>query len=50
MINVAVIGTGYIGKVHLDALLQMPGVRIAALADSNLEMAQDYAKRYRIER
>lgn len=50
MINVAVIGTGYIGKVHLDALLQMPGVRVAALADSNLEMAQTYAKRYQIER
>lgn len=50
MIDVAIIGTGYIGKVHLEALLQTPGVRVAALADSNLEMAQSLAKRYGIER
>ncbi len=50
MINVAVIGTGYIGKVHLETLLHTPGVRVVALADNNIAMAQELADRYGIAR
>ena len=39
-IRTAIFGTGYIGRVHLDALRRLEGVEIAALADPNLEVAQ----------
>ncbi|WP_119070819.1 Gfo/Idh/MocA family protein [Aggregatilinea lenta] len=48
MPDVAVIGTGYIGAVHLDTLLRIPGVRVKALVDANLEPAQALAQRYGI--
>lgn len=50
MINVGVIGTGYIGKVHLETLLRVPHVRVVALADQNLEMARELAAIYNIPR
>lgn len=49
MHNVAIIGTGYIGAVHLDTLLRIPGVRVTALADTNVALAQGLARRYGIE-
>lgn len=48
MPDVAVIGTGYIGAVHLDTLLRIPGVRVKALVDANLEPATRLAQRYGI--
>jgi len=50
MLDVAVIGTGYIGAVHLETLLRVPGVRIVALADVNVALAEKLARRYGIER
>lgn len=35
MINVGVIGTGYIGPIHLEALRRVEGVRIKAVCDIN---------------
>lgn len=48
MLEVAVIGTGYIGAVHLDTLLRIPGVRIKALVDSNIEPATKLAQQFNI--
>jgi predicted dehydrogenase len=39
-IRTAIFGTGFIGRVHLDALRRLEGVEIAAIADPNLEVAQ----------
>lgn len=48
MPEVAIIGTGYIGAVHVDTLLRIPGVRIKALVDASLEPATKLAQRYGI--
>ena len=50
MIKVAVIGTGYIGPVHIEALRRISGVQVAAVVDSNLDLAQSTATRYNIEK
>jgi predicted dehydrogenase len=39
-IRTAIFGTGFIGRVHLDALRRLEGVELAAIADPNLEVAQ----------
>ena len=49
MINVAVIGTGYIGPVHIEALNRIGGVKVKAVTDANLEFAQRTAAKYNIE-
>ncbi len=43
MINAGVIGAGYIGKIHLDALKRISGVNIKAVSDINPEFAQSAA-------
>lgn len=48
-LNVGIIGAGRIGKVHAETLaFRTPGAVPAAIADINLAVAQDVAKRYRI--
>jgi predicted dehydrogenase len=49
MINVGLIGTGYIGPVHLEALSRIGGIRVKAVCDINRTLAEDMAKRYRVE-
>jgi predicted dehydrogenase len=39
-IRTAIFGTGFIGRVHLDALRRLEGVEVAAIADPNLEVAR----------
>lgn len=48
MINVGIIGTGYIGPIHIEALRRLEGVRVRAVCDVNLELAQQIARRYDI--
>lgn len=50
MIKVAIIGTGYIGPVHIGALRRVSGVRIVGVTDANAELAQKTAKKYDIEK
>ena len=50
MIRVAVIGTGYIGPVHIEALARISGIKVTAVVDSTLELAQRTAERYNIEK
>jgi predicted dehydrogenase len=39
-IKTAIFGTGFIGRVHLDALRRLEGVEVVAIADPNLEVAR----------
>ena len=50
MIKVAVIGTGYIGPVHIEALRRISGVQVTTVVDTNIELARSTAKRYNIEK
>ena len=49
-IKVGLIGTGYIGMVHLDMLRRLGGVEVAAVADPNAELARAAADRFGIGR
>ncbi|MBN1672914.1 MAG: Gfo/Idh/MocA family oxidoreductase [Kiritimatiellae bacterium] len=50
MINIAVVGTGYIGPVHIECLSRISGVKVVAVVDANLELARKTAARYNIEK
>jgi len=47
-IKVGLIGTGYIGLVHLEMLRRVVGVEVLAVADKNRELAAQAAKRLSI--
>jgi predicted dehydrogenase len=49
-IKVGLIGTGYIGTVHLDMLRRLGGVEVAAVADPNTDLARAAADRFGIGR
>lgn len=46
--KVAIIGMGYIGKVHLDTLLRIPDLEVVAISDINEEIIAGIAKDYDI--
>jgi len=48
--KVAIIGMGYIGKVHLDMLLRVPNVEVVAIADANETIVTDLAKKFGIKK
>ena len=50
MINAAVIGTGYIGPLTIEALRRLGDVKVKGVCDANLELAQRIAARYDIEK
>ena len=50
MINVAVIGTGYIGPVHIEALRRISGITVKGVTDANPELARRTAEKYNIEK
>jgi predicted dehydrogenase len=50
MVNVAVIGTGYIGPLHIEALRRIGGVAVKGVCDANRDLAKRAAERYGIER
>jgi predicted dehydrogenase len=47
-ITCGIIGLGFIGPAHIDALVRTEGVRIAALADVNEDNARAVADRFSI--
>jgi len=49
-IQVGVIGTGYIGMVHLEMLRRLGGVEVVAVADPNAGLARAAAAKFGIER
>jgi predicted dehydrogenase len=49
-IKTGLIGTGYIGMVHLEMLRRLGGVEVVAVADANGELAKRAAEKYAIPR
>jgi predicted dehydrogenase len=49
-IKIGLIGTGYIGVVHLEMLRRISGVEVVAVADSNQALARSAAERLDIPR
>jgi predicted dehydrogenase len=49
-IKAAVIGTGFIGPAHVEALRRLPGVEVVALADVNEATARAKAEQLGLER
>jgi predicted dehydrogenase len=47
-IKTAIFGTGFIGRVHLDALRRLEGVEIAAIADANIEVARSLGEGFAV--
>ncbi len=50
MHQVAVIGTGYIGVVHLEQLLRLPNIKVIGITDANPALAADVARRFGVPR
>lgn len=50
MINVGLIGTDYIGPIHIEALCRLSGVKVKAVTDVNMDLARSIADRYNIEK
>ncbi|MFC4873266.1 Gfo/Idh/MocA family protein [Negadavirga shengliensis] len=49
-IKVAVVGTGFIGPAHIEALRRIPNVDVAALCEANMELAEEKAAILGIEK
>ena len=47
-VNVAVIGSGFMGAAHIDALRRVPGVRVVAIASTDLARARELAGQFEI--
>ena len=45
-INVGILGIGFIGRVHIEAIMRLPGVRLAGLCDENMDLARLVAAEY----
>ena len=49
-IKVGLIGTGYIGMVHLEALHRIGNINIVAVSDINKSLADNAATKYNISK
>jgi predicted dehydrogenase len=49
-IKVAVVGTGFIGPAHIEALRRLPNIEVTALCEANIDLATEKAKQLGIER
>ncbi len=49
-IKVGVVGTGFIGPAHIEALRRLPNVEVAALCEVNIELAKEKAAQLGIAR
>ncbi len=49
MIKVGVIGTGYMGSIHLEALSRVGGITVKSVCDINHELAEASSQKYNIE-
>lgn len=48
-IKSAIVGTGFIGKQHYEAIRRMPNTEIIAIVDSNPKTAKEFAQKYGIQ-
>ena len=44
-LSIGIIGTGFIGLQHIEAIRRVPNLRVAAIADSNADMARAVGER-----
>jgi predicted dehydrogenase len=42
-IRTAIVGTGFIGPAHLEALRRLPNIEVTALCEVNIELAKEKA-------
>ncbi|HLW20998.1 MAG TPA: Gfo/Idh/MocA family oxidoreductase [Cyclobacteriaceae bacterium] len=49
-IKVAVVGTGFIGPAHIEALRRLPHIEVVGLCEATLELAQEKAQLLGIEK
>src|ERR1700712_906333 len=49
-IQVGVVGTGFIGPAHVEALRRLPNVEVAALCEATIELAEEKANTLGIQR
>ncbi len=49
-IKVAVVGTGFIGPAHIEALRRLPNIEVLGLCEANIDLAKDKAASLGIER
>jgi predicted dehydrogenase len=49
-IKVGVVGTGFIGPAHIEALRRLPNIEVVALCEANIELANAKAAQLGIER
>lgn len=49
-IKVGVVGTGFIGPAHIEALRRLPNIEVVALCEANIELATAKAEQLGIER
>lgn len=49
-LKVGVVGLGFIGSVHIDAVNRSPFAEVSAICDSNLAFAQKAAERWNIQK
>jgi predicted dehydrogenase len=49
-IKVGVVGTGFIGPAHIEALRRLPNIEVVALCEANIELATAKAAQLGIER
>lgn len=49
-IKVAVIGTGFMGRVHSEAIRRLGNVEVAAIADATQDLAEGFARQIGVER
>jgi Predicted dehydrogenases and related proteins len=47
-VNVAVIGSGFMGAAHVDALRRVPGVEVVAIASMDFPRAKELAAQFGI--
>lgn len=45
--NVGILGAGFIGNVHADAFLQVPGTKIAAVCDLDESRGKSFVQKYK---
>lgn len=46
--NVGIIGAGFISLFHLEALIRIPGIKVVAVCDGNMEKAKALASKWNI--
>ncbi|MEX2300779.1 MAG: Gfo/Idh/MocA family oxidoreductase [Bryobacterales bacterium] len=49
-IKTAVIGTGFVGRVHVESIRRQPDVELAAIADQSAELAKQFGEQLGIAR